>query len=57
MTEPGSTDSPSFVEDLAKTAIPTPQDSAPAERAGDQGTQDTGGLVPPDHAQDVQPPA
>lgn len=56
MSEPDSTATPSVVEDLAKTAVPTPDDSLSADRDG-QGSQDTGGLLPPDHAEDVQPPA
>lgn len=56
MTEPDSSATPSFVEDLAKTAVPTPEDEPSGDGDGHR-AQDTGGLVPPDHAQDVQPPA
>ena len=50
MSEPQPDSTPSVIESIAETAVETPDDKADRE-------DDTGGLVPPDHTQPVQPPA
>lgn len=56
MTEPQPDRTPSVIESIAETAVEVPDPSSP-QSGTDGEKQADGGLVPPDDAQAVQPPA